>query len=155
MLLQKVLIQSRIVVVIVAARVGTGIEPEILVTRAILSNVFVAVNAIIQRHRDAHRVRSVFLMFGVACQAIRRVDLFQQNGFSGIDEFRFRMRVTRFLQIGTVTIDARLIGHTTVRKVARLAAHFDLVVAMSGFARQVDRRCYRCCLLYTSPSPRD
>jgi len=37
-----------------------------------------------------------------------------------------------------VATDARLIGYTTVRQVASLATHFNLVVPMSGFAEQVN-----------------
>ena len=138
MLLQKVFIKSRVVVIVVAARIGTGIERKFAMTRPVFGDVLVAVNTIIQRYRHAHGVRSLFLMFGVACQAVRGVDLLQQNGLGGVDEFVFGMSVSRFLQIGTVATDARLIGYTTVRQVASLATHFNLVVPMSGFAEQVN-----------------
>lgn len=141
-LLQEVLIESAIVVVVVATGARTRGERRVLVRRPVRADIGVAQGAIIRGQCNAHRVGDARFVLGVACDALRCLELGQTVGVARVREFLRRMAVLRLRQLLGMAPDTRFLQHRLAAErglVAGVTSQSDLMMAISDRTDQQPR----------------
>lgn len=125
---QETFVERGVVVIIVAASAGAGVEGEILVAGTILKGLLMTVEAVVIRHGHPERARPVRVMLAVTRHAIIRFDEAETVCVARIGELAFRMRVVGVPQLRRMAIITSFFLHSHPRGVARAAIQFDLVM---------------------------
>jgi hypothetical protein len=138
---QKVFVQRPVVVEVVAARVGAGVERKSPVTRALIGDGLVTAVTVVAGKTEPHRrgdLGSVFAMTGHAVSSVERVDALC---VARIGELALRVRVACFDELGAVTRHTGCLHCVSIAerfRVTTLTAELDLVVAVRRGSRQVN-----------------
>jgi hypothetical protein len=129
MLLEIVLVQTPVVVEVVAAGVLAGRELEAGVARPLARDVGVARPAVVDGLGHAHRARQLRPVLDVTGHAAARVELRHAFGVARVGELAGWMRVVDTLELLGVTVHTRFRLHAQHRRVAQLALALDRMMA--------------------------
>lgn len=99
-------------------------------TGTLFPHIFVAVETVVLRKRNAHRMRAVWHVLAMTGNALLSIKFCQPISIRWIVELAGRMSVLRGFEIGSVTRCARILLHSHELRVTRVAGEFNLVVPM-------------------------
>lgn len=128
---EEVLVESPVVVVVVAPCGRAGVSRKVPVRGAFPGNFAVTDGAKVRGKGDTHRSRDLGAVFGVADDASARVYFRQVVGVPGIAEDLHRVGILCALQFGGVTVEACRLRNSTEGCVAGRAGDLDLMMAVA------------------------